>query len=269
MRLTPLAVVALVGAASALLDLYRNPKRSQSLLRSHALALASWFFLWWATSSSFAESAMKQLPLHMVAHIFVMFLVPIGLTISGARQHLTRLVFTGGEWPWPKLTKGRWNHPLSALLILNAVMVISHLPSVFNATMQSSWAMEWLMEPAFLISGLYFFSFIFGGPNETVAVKLRWQLLLVVGTMFEMLVLAMSMSIFTKVAWYPMMNTMSMGAMWVPNAHDFSQQQLAAAILWVCGDFWAVPCLVIIVRRIMVRDGGLLQALERQSSRFS
>jgi len=125
------------------------------------------------------------------------------------------------------------------------------------------------MEPLFLFSGIYFFTFIVQSPVKQQRTQLRWQLLLVLGTMLEMLILAMSMSIFTKVAWYPMMSTMNMGHLWRPTPHDFSEQQLAAAILWVCGDFWAVPCLVVIVRRIMVRDGGLLAALDRQSSRFS
>jgi hypothetical protein len=49
----------------------------------------------------------------------------------------------------------------------------------------------------------------------------------------------------------------------------FHQQQLAAAILWICGDFWAVPLLVMIARRVVSRDGSLLAALERQSSRLS
>jgi hypothetical protein len=32
--------------------------------------------------------------------------------------------------------------------------------------------------------------------------------------------------------------------------------------------FWAVPCLVMIIRRLVVHDGSLLGALDRQSSSF-
>lgn len=269
MRFTPLAVLSLLGAVSVLVSLYRDHDRTVQAKLNNAVALLSWFTLWWASSSSFAERAMRELPLHMISHIFVMFIVPIGLIYSGAGRKLGRWMFTSGQFPTSRFAKSKLNHPVIAFVFLNGVMVASHLPTVFNATMNSPWAMDWLMEPAFLLSGLFFFSFIVRGPGKSHEAKLRWQLLLVLGTMLEMLLMAMSMSIFTKVAWYPMMGSMAMMGKWHPTAHDFSQQQLAAAILWVCGDFWAVPCLVVIVRRIMARDGGLLAALERQSSRFS
>jgi hypothetical protein len=111
--------------------------------------MLSWFTLWWATSSDFAARAMEQLPLHMVAHIFVMFIVPIGLTYSGAGTKLAKLLFTSGHFPGQRISANKLNHPVLAFVVLNGVMVASHLPPVFNATMQSSWAMDWLMEPAF------------------------------------------------------------------------------------------------------------------------
>jgi hypothetical protein len=49
----------------------------------------------------------------------------------------------------------------------------------------------------------------------------------------------------------------------------FHQQQLAAGILWICGDFWAVPILVMIARQLVRRDGSLFAVLDRQSSRLS
>jgi len=60
-----------------------------------------------------------------------------------------------------------------------------------------------------------------------------------------------------------------MGAMGVSAATAFHRQQLAAGLLWICGDFWGVPCLVLIVRRLSKRDGSIFGVLERQSERFS
>ena len=80
--------------------------------------------------------------------------------------------------------------------------------------------------------------------------QLRQQLIMVVATMFEMLILAMSMSIFTTSSWYSVMipgHGMAVHAGYGERrlSAAFHQQQLAAGILWICGDFWAVPILVI------------------------
>jgi hypothetical protein len=104
-------------------------------------------------------------------------------------------------------------------------------------------------------------------------VPLNQQLVMVVATMFEMLILAMSMSIFTQASWYDVM-TPGHGMPFMPGmartvSAAFHQQQLAAGILWICGDFWAVPILVMIARRLIHRDGSLFAVLERHSSRLS
>jgi hypothetical protein len=142
--------------------------------------------------------------------------------------------------------------------------------------MEHSWAMNWIMDPAFLLSGLFFFHFLITAPPRKNHVKLRYQLFMVVVTMFEMLVMAMAMAIFTKASWYSVMDPIpgmahmpGMGIHATTLAQAFQQQQLAAAILWICGDFWAVPCLIVIVRRLVMRDGSLLAALDRQSAKFS
>ena len=53
---------------------------------------------------------------------------------------------------------------MTAAIVLNVVMVSSHLPSVFDYMMARTWMMQWIVEPAFLLSGLFFFHFIVGSP---------------------------------------------------------------------------------------------------------
>ena len=40
-------------------------------------------------------------------------------------------------------------------------------------------------------------------------------------------------------------------------------QRWAAGILWVCGDFWAVPALVLIAYRVFGLEGGVSASFER------
>ena len=269
MSFDPVAVVALVGLATSLVRFVRVRGDRGRVLA----AILGWLALWIATGSSWALQAREQLPAHMVSHIVVMFLAPIALTWAGASRHwwwmlpasrrrvVLRWWYRGRRWHLPRVL----GLPILAGLALNVVMVVSHLSSVFNFVMTHDAAMAWGMEPAFLLSGAWFFHHLVPSGRRRLRGALRWQLALVSVTMLEMLVMAMAMAIFTSTAWYvmPMVGT----SMTMPMS--FHDQQLAAAILWICGDFWAVPCLVVIMRRVITRDGSLLAALDSQSSRWS
>lgn len=281
--MTPAGVVALLGALTSVIAFVRRPARPYRVIAQFALAIVSWGTLWFAAASSFARDGMSSLPIHMVGHILVMFMVPMGLLCAGVarsmwwllnaptRRRVLRWWYVDRRWHAP----GWLNHPLTATLVLNAVMVASHTPRVFDAMMQRAWAVDWVMEPVFLLSGLYMFHYIVNSPPRKNHVRLRWQFFMVFFTMFEMVVLAMAMAIFTTSPWYSVMDPIpgvatmpGMGMHATSLAQAFHEQQLAAAILWICGDFWAAPCLVAISRRLLKREGSLLGALERRSDRL-
>ncbi|MFY9783507.1 MAG: cytochrome c oxidase assembly protein [Acidimicrobiales bacterium] len=285
--MSPLGFLAILCAILSMLAYSRRPTKSFRVDAQFAISLLTWGVLWFATGSTFAREGMMSLPIHMICHILVMFIVPIGIVGSSfirslwwildasSRRRLLRWWYLDRRWRAPK-----WLfHPLTAALVLNVVMVSAHVPVVFDFVMGRTWAMDWLMEPAFLFSGLFFFHFLIPSPPRVNHVKIRYQLTMVTLTFLEMLFLAMAMSIFTKTSWYSVMvpghgMAAMPGMVDVPGmaktaAAAFSQQRLAAGILWICGDFWALPVTILIVQRTIKREGSLFAALDRQSSRLS
>jgi hypothetical protein len=67
----------------------------------------------------------------------------------------------------------------------------------------------------------------------------------------------MAMAIFTKDPWY------SMNVFMDGTTTALRDQRWAAGILWVCGDFWAVPALVLVFYRLSSTDGGVSASLEK------
>ena len=127
--------------------------------------------------------------------------------------------------------------------------------------MRSDVVSTWLMTLSFVLTGYLFWRVILpSGPFQPRG-GVRIQVLAIVVTAFEMLVLAISMAIMSHTAWYSTYVLMN-GA-----GEALRDQRVAAGILWICGDFWTIPALIVIVRRLIAEQGGVGPALERSLGR--
>jgi len=277
-QVTPIGAAALAAGIAHEVGLVRLSERQTPADRGRTRRRSLLFYAGLAglvlvVSSPLERWSMKWLSVHMVIHVVEMFYLP-PLLIAGApwvpllfalpvehRRRLLRLWYRSDRTRRLRVLRDLVTSPLAAVVLFNGVMVLWHIPAVFDWASWHDWAMAWLMAPSFVVSGVLFWRVLVGshpwGPKGSGPM----QLAAVVVTAFEMLVLAMALGIFTKAPWYSM-NIALQG-----HAAALRDQHWAAGILWVCGDFWAVPALVLVGSRVLRSQGRPSASLERALGR--
>jgi len=271
----PFLVVVLVLVAAHELGLARLRARSvpartrQRRLRSVAF-YGGLAVLLIAVESPIDYWASDYFFVHMIEHLLIAFYAPI-LIVAGApwipllfalpvgiRRRFGRFLILGA-WSSVFRNLGRAVlNPWFALISFNLVMVLWHAPVLFDLSERNQTVHIWLMHGSFFVTGVLFWLQII--PSHPMRPKASpiWQAGAIITTNVVMFVLAMALSIFTATSWYS-------GYAHIPGVtlSPFADQQIGAAILWVCGDFWAVPALIVIIKRAMDQEGGLADAVDR------
>jgi cytochrome c oxidase assembly factor CtaG len=207
---------------------------------------------------------------HMVQHLLLMFAAPT-LVVAGApwQPLLDALPGRSGRTVTREVAVGGWSRPLRAVfhfvtgpvvavVLFNAAMIVWHIPGPFDLAENNQMVHIWLMHGSFFVTGVLFWMQFIASPPFRSRMPIMGRIAALIITDFIMIFVAMALSILTTHSVYPVYNHVP-GVTLPP----FADQQIGAAILWVCGDFWALPALVGTFRKMISDSDSVGTALDR------
>ena len=116
--------------------------------------------------------SMPWLTVHMMTHVLEMFYLPPLLVVAGSwvpflfalpvdrRRRLLAAYYRSPGLRWLRRTGSVITNPIVAILAFNGVMVLWHVPAVYDWAAWHGWVMNWLMTPSFVIVGYLFWRVI-------------------------------------------------------------------------------------------------------------
>lgn len=271
----PFGILALAVAVWHEIGLRRLARRSRPDRTRQRRLRSLWFYaglgvLLLAVESPIDYWADDYFFAHMIQHLLLMFAAP-SLIVAGAPWQPLLAVLPGrsGLSVTRGVLAGGWSRPLRGLggLLLrpwvsvglfNAVMIVWHLPGPFDLAERNEAAHIWLMHGSMFGAGVLFWLQFIPSPPFRSRMPLLGRAAALLATNVVMIFIAMALSIFATHSVYASYDH-------VPGVTlpAFADQQIGAAILWVCGDFWALPTMIITIRKLMSDETGVGSALDK------
>ncbi|HEY2075873.1 MAG TPA: cytochrome c oxidase assembly protein [Streptosporangiaceae bacterium] len=253
-----------------------RPDRTSQRRRRSLLFYAGLAVLLIAVQSPVDYWADDYFFVHMIQHLLLMFTAPTLVVAAAPWQPLlaalpgqsgkvaTREVLTSG-WSRPLRAAGGFMlRPWVSIIFFNVVMIIWHLPGPFDLGERNQTVHIWLMHSSFFIAGVLFWLQFISSPPFRIRITPVYQAAALLATNCVMWVLAMAMGFLTSASWYSVYDH-------VPGVTlpAFADQQIGAGILWICGDFWAIPTMIFVIKKLMAEDGSVGAAVDRLLGRGS
>ncbi|HXW44759.1 MAG TPA: cytochrome c oxidase assembly protein [Streptosporangiaceae bacterium] len=266
----PFLVVVIAAAACYQAGLARmrraDPEAARPWRRRTPLLYAGFAVVLIAVESPVNYWADEYFFVHMVQHLLLMFAAPTLIVAAAPWQPLAAaLPGRAATLAGPLRGVAGWLlRPWVSVAAFNVVMLAWHVPALFDLSIRDAAVRVWLAHTTYLGAGLLFWLQFIGSPPVRRRMPLTSQALALIATNIIMWLLAMAMGILTTVSWYSVYNH-------VPGVTlpAFADQQIGAGILWICGDFWAIPTLIFVVRRLINEDGGIGSAVDHILGRGS
>jgi putative membrane protein len=277
----PFLIVAIVLAAWHEVGLARLARRSRPERTRQRRVRSLWFYaglavLLIAVQSPIDYWADDYFFVHMIQHLLLMFAAPTLIVAGAPWQPLLAALPRGvGHGATRGVLRGGWSRPLRAaggfalrpwvsVALFNLAMVGWHIPAAFDLAQSNQAVHIWLMHGSFFVTGVLFWLQFINSPPLRVRMTPVAQAAALGLTNVVMWVLAMAMSILTSASWYSVYDHIR-GVTLSP----FADQQIGAGILWICGDFWAIPAMIVVIRRLMAEEGSVSAAVDRILGRGS
>jgi putative membrane protein len=273
--LDPFLVLVAVVVAWHETGLHRLAKRSRPERARERRIRSLWFYAGLAVLLLAVESPIDYwsgayFTVHMVQHLLLMFAAP-SLVVAGAPgqpmldalpgrsgRAVTRSVLAGG---WSRPLRSLWRFltaPVVAVVLFNLVMAVWHIPAAFELAENNQVVHVWLMHASFFLAGVLFWLQFIPSPPFRSRMPLLGRAAALLATNVVMIFIAMTLSIFATHSVYAPYQHVT-GVTLPP----FADQQIGAAILWVCGDFWALPTMIVTIRKLLNDETGVGTALDR------
>jgi putative membrane protein len=271
----PFLVLALAVAGWHEIGLRRLGRRSRPDRTRERRLRSLWFYAGLAVLLIAVESPVDYWAddyffAHMIQHLLLMFAAP-SLIVAGAPwspllaalpgrsgRSVTRGVLAGG-WSRPlRAFGGLLLRPWVSVALFNAAMIAWHLPGPYGLAERNEAVHIWLMHGTMFGVGVLFWLQFIASPPFRRRMPLLSQAGALLGTNVVMIGIAMTLSIFVQGSVYSVY-----GGVPGVTLPPFADQQIGAAILWVCGDFWAMPSMIVIVRRMVAAEGSVSAAVDK------